>query len=252
MVPSRLEILGCPLDRVTMAQTLDIVRGYLNSSSFHLIVTIGSEMIVRAQTDHDFREAVRGAALVVPDSIGAVLAARLGGFAMRERVTGVELVQKMAQQMGPSLRVFLLGGAPGVAEVAAQKLLTIGPGVHVAGIHDGYFKDDQAIVEQVRASGANVLLVALGFPRQELWLTRHGAACGVRVGIGVGGTFDVLSGRVQRAPRFIQKLGLEWLYRLTLQPTRWRRMVALPKFALRVLSGGKSAVRALPEGQAVS
>lgn len=252
MVPSRLEILGCPLDRVTMAQTLDLLRGYLNSSKFHLVVTIGSEMIVRAQTDHEFREAVRGAALVVPDSIGAVLAARLGGFPVRERVTGVELVQKMAQQMGPSLRVFLLGGAPGVAEAAAQKLLTIGPGVHVAGIHDGYFQDDQAIIEQVRASGANVLLVALGFPRQELWLTRHGAACGVQVGIGVGGTFDVLSGRVQRAPQLLQRMGLEWFYRLALQPTRWRRMVALPKFALRVLSGGKSAVRALPDGQAVS
>lgn len=243
MALSRLEILGCPLDRVTMAQTLDILRGYLKTDEFHLVVTIGSEMIVRAQTDHEFREAVRSAALVVPDSIGAVLAARYGGFPVRERVTGVELTQNMAQQMGPSLRLFLLGGAPGVAETAAHKLLSLGPGVNIAGTHDGYFKDDAEMVARVKASGANVLLVALGFPRQELWLTRHGAACGVQVGIGVGGTFDVLAGRVQRAPRVFQKLGLEWFYRLTLQPSRWRRMLALPKFALRVLSGGKRAVR---------
>lgn len=230
-----------------MAQALDILRGYLKTDRFHLVVTIGSEMIVRAQTDHEFREAVRGAALVVPDSIGAVLAARYGGFPVRERVTGVELTQKMAQQMGPALRVFLLGGAPGVAETAAQRLLSVGPGIHIAGTHDGYFKDDAEIVDKVKASGANVLLVALGFPRQELWLTRHGAACGVQVGIGVGGTLDVLSGRVQRAPRVFQKLGLEWFYRLTLQPSRWRRMLALPKFALRVLSGGKQAVRPMAD-----
>jgi N-acetylglucosaminyldiphosphoundecaprenol N-acetyl-beta-D-mannosaminyltransferase len=226
-----------------MAQTLDTLRGYLQTDRFHLVVTIGSEMIVRAQTDHEFREAVQGAALVVPDSIGAVLAARYGGFPVRERVTGVELTQKMAQQMGPALRIFFLGGAPGVAEEAAHRLLNIGPGIHVAGTQDGYFKDDAAIVEKIKASGANVLLVALGFPRQELWLKRFGAACGVQVGIGVGGTFDVLSGRVQRAPQVFQKLGMEWFYRLALQPSRWRRMLALPKFALRVLSGGKQAVR---------
>ncbi|MBX3169894.1 MAG: WecB/TagA/CpsF family glycosyltransferase [Candidatus Eremiobacteraeota bacterium] len=226
-----------------MAQTLDILRGYLKTDAFHLVVTIGSEMIVRAQTDHEFREAVCAAALVVPDSIGAVLAARYAGYPLRERVTGVELTQRMAQELGPALRVFLLGGAPGVAETAAHKLLSLGPGIHIAGTHDGYFKDDAEIVAKIKTSGANVLLVALGFPRQELWLTRHGAACGVQVGIGVGGTFDVLAGRVQRAPRVFQKLGLEWFYRLTLQPSRWRRMLALPKFALRVLSGGKQAVR---------
>ncbi|MBS2037168.1 WecB/TagA/CpsF family glycosyltransferase [bacterium] len=235
-----------------MAQTLDIIRGYLKTDSFHLIVTIGSEMIVRAQTDHEFREAVRGAALVVPDSIGAVLAARYGGYPLRERVTGVELTQRLAGELGPSLRVFLLGGAPGVAEAAAHKLLSIGPGIHVAGARDGYFKDDAEVVQQIKESGANVLLVALGFPRQELWLTRYGPDCGVRVGIGVGGTLDVLSGRVQRAPQLFQKLGMEWFYRLALQPTRWRRMLALPKFALRVLSGGKQAVRPLTEGQVQS
>lgn len=249
---SRLQMLGLPLDCATMAQSVDKIRGFLQQPQFHLVVTLGAEMVVRAQTDSAFRQAVCSAALVIPDGIGTVWAARLRGFEVRERVAGVELVQVLAQQLGPSLRVFLLGGAPGVADMAAENLLRIGPGVHIAGVRDGYFQDDQEVVAQVAASRANLLLVGMGFPRQELWLQTHGPACGVAVGIGVGGTFDVLSGRVRRAPAWIQAAGLEWLYRFSLQPSRWRRMLALPKFALRVLSAGKDAVVALPEAQSLS
>lgn len=248
---SRLEILGVPLDCVTMAQSVDRIRGFLGEKGFHLVVTVGSEMIVRAQTDFRFRDVVRQAALVVPDSIGAVWAARYAGYFVRERVTGVELVQVLAQQIGPQLRVFLLGGAPGVAEVAAQRLVELSPTVHVVGWQDGFFQDDQEVIARIRASGANILLAGMGFPRQEQWLAEHGEACGVSVGIGVGGTLDVLSGRVRRAPVWMQRMGLEWLYRFAKQPTRWQRMLALPKFALRILSGGKSAVRPLGGGEAV-
>ncbi|MBT9586418.1 WecB/TagA/CpsF family glycosyltransferase [bacterium] len=245
-------MLGLPLDCATMAQSVERIGGYLQTPDFHLVVTLGTEMVVRAQTDASFREAVRSAALVIPDGIGTVWAARLRGFDMRERVAGVELVQVLAQRLGGRLRVFLLGGAPGVAESAAQNLLRIAPGVHVAGSRDGYFQDDREVVEQIAASKANVLLAGLGFPRQELWLQKHGPACGVAVGIGVGGTFDVLSGRVRRAPRWMQKVGLEWLYRFALQPSRWQRMLALPKFAMRILTGGQDSVQAWPEGQATS
>lgn len=243
----RLELLGLPLDCVTMAQAVDRLRGYLQTSSFHSVVTLGAEMVNWAQTDPSFRDAVRSASLVVPDSIGTVLAARLKGYAMRERVPGVELVQVLAQQLGPAGRFFFLGGAPGVAELAAEKLLAQAPGIQICGCHDGYFQDEQEVVQRIRASQANILLVALGFPKQELFLARNGAACGVQVGIGVGGTFDVLSGRVQRAPQWMQQAGLEWLYRFVLQPTRWKRMLALPRFALRVLAGGRDAVRPLEE-----
>lgn len=248
MAPARLQMLGLPLDCATMVQSVDRIRGFLQGQDFHLVVTLGAEMVVRGQTDAAFRDAVRSASLVIPDGIGTVWAARYRGFQVRERVAGVELVQVLAQQLGPALRVFLLGGAPSVAETAAQNLLGLAPGVHIAGARDGYFKDDLAMVSEIRASQANLLLVGMGFPRQELWLQRHGPATGVRVGIGVGGTFDVISGRVRRAPRWIQKAGLEWLYRFSLQPSRWQRMLALPKFALRILSGGKDAVSALPEG----
>ncbi len=233
---SRVDILGVPLDCLSMGGAVDRIRQYLAGDDFHLVVTLGAEMVMRAQEDREFFQAVQDASLVVPDSIGTVWAARRAGAELRERVPGVELIQVLAQQLGPSLRVFLLGAGPGVAEVAADQLLKIGPGIHVAGCRDGYFQDDTEVVEQVRASGANLLLVALGFPRQELWLRRFGKDCGVRVGIGVGGSFDVLSGRVQRAPQWMCRLGLEWFYRLVRQPSRWQRMLVLPRFALKVLS----------------
>jgi N-acetylglucosaminyldiphosphoundecaprenol N-acetyl-beta-D-mannosaminyltransferase len=243
-------MLGLPLDCASMAQSVDRIRGYLQTPNFHLVVTLGTEMVIRAQKDEEFRHCVQGASLVIPDGIGTVWAARYNGFDVRERVAGVELVQVLAQQLGSTLRVYLLGGAPGVAETAAQNLLRIAPGIHIAGCRDGYFQDDQEVVAEIAASQANLILVGMGFPRQELWLQRHGPASGAAVGIGVGGTFDVLSGRVRRAPGWIQRVGLEWLYRFWLQPTRWQRMLALPKFVARILSGGKEAVKPWPEGQA--
>ena len=229
-----------------MAQSVDRIRHFLRTSEFHLVVTLGSEMIVRAQTDSHFREVVRSSALVVPDSMGTLWASRYCGYRLKERVTGVELVQVLAQQLGPELRLFLLGGAPGVAERAAERLLRLAPGVTIAGLRDGFFQSDQDVVEQIRHSGANLVLAGMGFPRQENWLALHGPQTGAQVGIGVGGTLDVLAGKVQRAPVWMQRAGLEWLYRFAKQPTRWQRMLALPKFALRVITGGKEAVKPLP------
>lgn len=238
----RLNMLGVPLDCASMAQSVDQIRHYLSGQDFHLVVTLGSEMVMRAQSDAQFRAVVQGASLIVPDSIGPVLAARYNGHPVRERVTGVELIRVLAQQLGPRLRLFLLGGAPGVAEEAASHLVRSGPGVVVVGCRDGFFQDSQEVVQQIADSKANLLLVALGSPRQELWLAEHGVATGVQVGIGVGGSFDVLSGRVKRAPVWLQRSGLEWLYRLVSQPSRWRRMLSLPRFAVKVLKAGRKGI----------
>jgi len=174
-----------------MRQSVDRIRQYLSTPKFHLVVTLGSEMVIRAQTDTQFRDTVRAAALVVPDSIGTILATRYAGFSIKERVAGVELVSVLAQQLGPQLRIFFLGGAPGVAEAAADSLSKLAPAVVVAGCHDGFFKDDDEVCRLIRESGANVVLAAMGFPRQENWLLNNGAKCGAQVGIGVGGTFDI-------------------------------------------------------------
>ena len=243
---SRLEVLGVPLDPVSQRQAVDILKDFLNSQQFHLVVTLGTEMVMHGQEDPDFVTICRGASLVVPDGMGLVWAGRLCGHGVPQRVAGIELVQAMAASLAPSLRLFLLGAAPGVAEEAAAALRSQSPNLQVVGVRDGYFQDDEEVVREVAASGANLLLVGLGFPRQEKWLAHFGSRTGARVGIGVGGSFDVLSGRVKRAPDWMIRVGLEWLYRFCTQPTRWRRMLALPRFILKVVSRGrKDAVRSI-------
>ena len=166
-----------------------------------------------------------------------LLASRLRGGPLRERVTGVDLVQALAERSrSEGLRIFLLGGRPETVE-RAKALLAAG-GAMIAGSHHGYFKSDEeaAIVAAIRTSGANVLFAGLGSPKQELWLTQNLAATGCTVGIGIGGTLDVLAGNVRRAPEIWQKAGLEWFYRLVREPWRWRRQLALPAFFLLALA----------------
>lgn len=248
----RLEVLGLGFDPVTRGEALDALNSFLDAPDFHLVVTLGTEMVMHGQNDREFVDVSNGAALVVPDGIGLVLAGRWCGFPVPQKVAGVEIVQSMAQSFGPRLRVFCLGAAPGVAEEAASALRAMAPGLQIAGVRDGYFKDDEEVVRQVADSNANVLLVALGFPRQEKWLAKYGPRTGVKIGIGVGGTFDVLSGRIKRAPSWMISLGLEWLYRLSKQPSRWRRMLVLPSFALKVIRRGRKAVHAFASGPTVA
>jgi len=208
-------------------------------------VTLGVEMVMAAQRDRAFRDAVNSAALVTCDTIGLLLASRLRGGPLRERVTGVELVGALAARSAShgDVRLYLLGGGGETAQRAAEALRRAHPGVQIAGARDGYFRDDQsdAVAAAVRASGANVLLAGLGSPKQELWLARHLDATGCGAGIGVGGSFDVYAGNVERAPQLVQRAGLEWAYRLAKEPRRWRRQLALPRFALAALAEALSA-----------
>lgn len=233
---SSIEILGCRVDAVGREAAVDRVIALAHGDGPAIVVTLGTEMVMEAQHNVRFRTVIDGAALVVCDTIGLLLASRLRGGPLRERVTGVELVQSLApRSQRDALRFFLLGGRPETAGRAATALAA--SGATIAGSHHGYFSDgdDSAIVAQIRASGANALLVGLGSPKQELWLAQHLAATGCNVGIGIGGTLDVLAGNVRRAPEIWQKLGLEWLYRLVREPWRWRRQLALPAFFLLVL-----------------
>lgn len=229
-------VLGIPLHCVSMEEAVARIGGFVDEGSFHLVITLGVEMVMNAQQDEDFRRVARQAHLLVPDTIGVVWAARRLGASDLRRVAGIELIEHLAAlgaQRG--WRFFFLGGKPGIAEEAAERLAGRHPGLIVAGCHDGYFKDDAPVVAAVRASGAHLLLAAMGSPRQETWSWQHGHALGVPVAIGVGGSFDVLAGRTQRAPSWMRRLGLEWLYRLWREPRRAGRMLALPRFALRVL-----------------
>lgn len=241
---SCLSVLGVRWHPVDMDRAVGRIRGFLSEPGFHMVVTLGTEMVMRAQHDGVFRDLVNGAELVVPDGIGLVWAARYCGH-RGSKVAGIELVGEVLARV-PEARLFLLGAAPGVAEAAAEKMKQLYPHVTIAGCRDGFFQDDREVIAQVRQSGANVLLTALGCPRQELWMRQHAEELGVKVGIGVGGTFDVYAGRLNRAPQWMIRLGLEWLYRLVLQPSRWMRMLALPRFAMRVLLQGRRAVVSVP------
>jgi N-acetylglucosaminyldiphosphoundecaprenol N-acetyl-beta-D-mannosaminyltransferase len=233
-----IAILGCRVDAVGRDEAVARIAELANAPEGApvLVVTLGVEMVMAAQRDPSFRAIVNDAALVTCDTVGLLLASRLRGGPLRERVTGVALVAALAQRSAAigDLRLFLLGGAGDTARRAADALERIAPGVRVVGVRDGYFSPDEseAVAAAIRSSGANVLLAGLGSPKQEQWLARYLPHTGCRVGIGIGGSLDVYAGNVKRAPAGIQRVGLEWAYRLAKEPRRWRRQLALPQFAV--------------------
>jgi N-acetylglucosaminyldiphosphoundecaprenol N-acetyl-beta-D-mannosaminyltransferase len=234
-----LWIFGVRVDDVTFAEALTLLRGWVAARTPHYVVTPNPEFVMVAQRDSAFRMALDGAALAIPDGGGLLLAARLWGRPFREQVRGTDLVYRLATAGARERqRWFLLGAAPGVAAAAGRRLMDCCPGLQVVGTFAGSphaADDDQAHAAIRAAAPVDVLLVAYGAPGQELWMARNVAALGVPVAIGVGGVLDFISGRVRRAPRWVRDLGLEWLFRLLVQPRRWRRQLALPRFALRAL-----------------
>lgn len=228
-----LEILGCRLDALDADEATERVVALAHSGSGAQIVTLGTEMVVYAQRDERFRTTVNACALSLCDTVGLLAVARKRGMELHERVTGVELIEHLCKRAAKEeLPVFLFGGANGVAEDAAAILETRYPGLPIAGVRNGFFAPEESahIADVIRESGAKLLFVGLGSPRQEFWLAEHLRASGAGVGIGVGGSFDVISGRVDRAPQFFRRFGLEWFYRLIKEPKRWRRQLALPYF----------------------
>ncbi len=206
-------------------------------------VSFNPELVIRAQREPGVAEALLAADLRYPDGVGVVWAAARRGARGLERVPGIELAEHVLEGAAvDGLGVYLLGAAPGVAEEAAEALRVRYPGLWVAGAHHGYFQAEEEanIVTEVRDSGAAILLVALGAPRQELFVHRNRTLLGARVALGVGGSFDVWSGRVRRAPGWARALSVEWLYRLVADPRRLRRQLALPVFVGRVLTGVSS------------
>lgn len=226
-------VLGCRVNDVDAPQAAAQVLAFARGSDAAQIVTLGTEMVVYAQHDARFRSIVNASALSLCDTIGLLWAARARGAHLHDRVAGVDLIERLCDGAShEALGVYFLGGAAGVAGDAAARLCERHPGLIVAGTHHGYFDDGQSaqIAGDVRASGARLLLCGLGFPRQEVWLAEHLRETGCGAGIGIGGSFDVLAGRVQRAPRAWRRIGAEWLYRLVNEPHRWRRQLALPAF----------------------
>lgn len=232
----RVAVLDVMIDAVTMTEAVEVLESYILQSQPHLVATANAEMVMMAQKDKELALILDKADLVVPDGAGVVWAARYRGFEVPERVAGYDLVQSfLARAAKKEYRIFLFGGAPGIAEQAKVVAENRYPGVQIVGTRNGFFTEEKAVLDEINASGANVLLVALGVPKQEKWLARNLGKLNVAVAIGVGGTFDVMAGTVKRAPLWMQRANLEWLFRLALQPQRALRMLALPRFVLRVI-----------------
>ena len=231
------EILGCRLDVLDADEAAARILDFARERAGAQVVTLGTEMVVYAQKDERFRGVLNASALSLCDTAGVLTVARRRGATLRERVTGVELTERLcAAAAKEGLPVYFLGGAEGVAADAAAILEVRFPGLQIAGTRNGYFADEESpeVVAAIRESGASLLFVGMGSPRQEFWLSEYLPATGCGAGIGVGGSLDVLGGRVERAPFFFRRFGLEWLYRLLQEPQRWRRQLALPQFVLMI------------------
>jgi N-acetylglucosaminyldiphosphoundecaprenol N-acetyl-beta-D-mannosaminyltransferase len=209
----------------------------VDAGGHHLIATVNPEFVMRARVDHEFARVLESADLCLADGSGVVWAARRQGCTIKEPVTGVDLIPPLAALCARRrLRLFLLGAAPGVADELASRLKAAEPSLEVAA-HSGSPdpSSDAESLALIHSHGSHVLLVAYGAPGQELWIDRVSSRLGVAVAIGVGGAFDYLTGRVPRAPAWMRRAGMEWLFRLVRQPWRIRRMAVLPIYALRVL-----------------
>ncbi|MDQ6661464.1 MAG: WecB/TagA/CpsF family glycosyltransferase [Chloroflexota bacterium] len=247
--PESVYILGVRVDRISQQAALDTFeqmianhRASNNTARCQQIITVNPEFVMAAQHHTGFRTAINSAALVLADGTGVVWATRYLGKATPERVTGTDILPLLAQRCAAKgYRLYLLGAAPGIAQLAAQRLQKFAPGLEIAGTYAGSpaVDEEETIIERIQAAQADVLCVAYGAPAQEMWIYRNLSRLPVAVAIGVGGAFDFLSGQKSRAPQLMRKMGIEWVYRLYQEPWRWKRMLALPRFALAVLGRGR-------------
>lgn len=234
-----VDILGVPVDYVDMDGAVEKVKKFLNEEAVHSIYTPNAEIIMAAQRDPELKDILSRADLLVADGAGVVLASNLLGCDLPGKVSGIDLVKRIfSMHTNKKTRFFLFGGKPGTAEAAGENLLKLYPGIEITGCRSGYFSenDQKSIINQINSSNSDILLAALGAPKQEKWIHENKEKLNVRICIGVGGTLDVFAGKAKLAPEFFRRNGLEWLYRLYKEPWRYKRMLDLPRFVLLVLA----------------
>ena len=240
-----VKILDVPVHPLTMQEAVSVLEKSIANGEQAFVVTANAEIIMMCQQDADYKKIVsQDAQLVLPDGAGAVWAGRHLGYKVPERVAGFDLYCNLLKEAAAKgYKAYFFGGSPGIAEAAKAKSEELYPGVRVVGCRNGYFKEEesQAIIEEINASGADMLFAALGAPKQEKWLVRYRDQLKPKILMGIGGSFDVFAGKMERAPKWMQDASLEWLFRLYKQPSRFMRMMALPKFVLKVIFNGKKA-----------
>ena len=234
----KIEILGVKVDNVDLSEASSRAGEFVERRLPHLIVTPNPEMMVAAQKDSELKNILNSADLKVPDGAGLILASRMIGRSFKERVTGIDLMLKileLAERKGFS--IYLLGSRPGVAEAAVEKLKIKYEKLKIVGFHHGYFttEEEPDLIEKIRDLKPDILFAGLGAGRQEKWLAKYYKILNIPVVMGIGGSLDVIAGKIRRAPEWVQKWNLEWLYRLITEPRRWKRQLALFKFLAMVI-----------------
>ena len=238
MIKIRIDVLGIGFDSLSMDEATALALSAMEDRSSKYIVTPNPEIVMLCQENKGLASAVNEAFLVLPDGIGIVYGAKILGTPLKQKIPGIDFAQALFAPMAEKkMRVFLLGAAAGIAEEAGRILSSRFPGLQISGTRDGFFKEDEneALIQKINSASPDLLLVCLGSPKQELWMQENAPKLNVGLMAGLGGSLDVFSGTVKRAPAAFQKLGLEWLHRLIKQPSRAKRMTNLPKFAFAVI-----------------
>jgi N-acetylglucosaminyldiphosphoundecaprenol N-acetyl-beta-D-mannosaminyltransferase len=228
--------LGVDVCNYDYEELASLLMQDIKSKKKSFIVAINPEKIMKAQEDEELRKLLNRADYQIPDGIGVILASKLKGGQVKSRVTGIDMMLKLCETAASEgKRIFLYGGKPGVADTAKAELEKKFPDIQIVGTLHGYEKDDKVIIDTINQHQPEIIFVALGSPTQEYWIVNHMDKITPIVFQGVGGSYDVISGNLKRAPELFQSLGLEWFYRLMKEPWRWKRQLILPKFLLKTL-----------------
>lgn len=229
--------MGVGFDDLTRDGAVALCKNLIEEHRSAYMVTPNPEIVMASWDDPALREAISNADLVIPDGIGVIKAAKILGTPLKERLPGIEIGEAILQYAAQSgKKVFLLGAKPGVADLAADRMREMFPGIDICGVNDGYFKDDAAVIEKINVAKPDFLMVCLGFPKQEMWMAQNASKLDVGLMAGLGGSLDVFAGTVLRAPEKWQRMNAEWLYRCIKEPWRFKRIARLPLFILKAIA----------------
>jgi N-acetylglucosaminyldiphosphoundecaprenol N-acetyl-beta-D-mannosaminyltransferase len=238
MAKPYVELYGVRVSSMGMQDTVNYLAEAIRSRQPNQVITVNPIMIMSGLEDPSYMRVMQEAELLVPDGTGVVWAASFIGKPVKERVTGIELIHELMDRgQREGWRVYLLGTTADTIRAATDRLQERYPNIHIVGVRDGYFGDeeDDRVIEEIVKAEPDILLVGRAANNQEPWIGKYKHRLNIPVMMGVGGSFDVISGKLKRAPKIVQRLGLEWLFRLIQEPYRYKRMLILPKFALKVI-----------------